>query len=331
MSCILTDLQTFEDDYLLKNGDIPDEVALAAAPVHLKKEIIELYSVMNILTGGEPDAYNAGTTYRICQYVRHDGLNYKSRIADNIGNTPFPGDVTNWELVTISAAGAGGGEIFYETYTATAAQTVFTTPFNMNGEPMIFVGGILWEDTRYVKDNNTQVTLDAVDEGEIVVITSGISIDTAVVIAKNEFTTTAGQTVFTCTFDLAEPSAFVNGSLQQPDTFSFNGTDLTFNEGITENTHVLISNGGIIGSDVYNITEVDTLLDDKTDKVYSHGSVGSVAFLQDTVSAHIAGDDASSNLVYSDANNKVGTSVTGTWRCLGESDIGIATIYLRIL
>jgi len=112
-TCFSNDLQYFKDNYLLKNGDIPDEIALALAPVQLKTDVIEIYENINILTGGIPNAWVSGYNYRICEYVSYNGLNYKAIIAHTSAtgvNEPFPTDTVNWQLVDVTAAGSGNSE-----------------------------------------------------------------------------------------------------------------------------------------------------------------------------------------------------------------------------
>jgi len=116
MNCT-TDLQTFKDDYLLRNGDIPDEVALAKAPVKLKEELIEVTSVVDILTGGVPTAWAEDVEYDVCIYVSYNGVNYKSLQAHTSTSDNYPQENSDyWELVEISAAGGGGNseDIIYQ-------------------------------------------------------------------------------------------------------------------------------------------------------------------------------------------------------------------------
>jgi len=90
----------------MKNGDIPDEVALNKGQIQLKKEVIELSEQVNLLVGGSPTAWVDATSYLLCDFVSYLGNNYNARIdhtSDLATNAPFITDTVTWELVTTTS------------------------------------------------------------------------------------------------------------------------------------------------------------------------------------------------------------------------------------
>jgi hypothetical protein len=216
-------------------------------------EYDQLSDGTNTLLFGHPYEYNG-------EFFIYSGVSGSVEIDSNsFTDTNIflktPEDGLPWEVVTIEAAGGGGGgNIDYDTYTSTLNQTTFTTSFNLNEVPMVFIEGLLLDTTQYTKVDNVTVELNTpLPAGETVVIVSSVAYETSKIIPKQSFYASEGQTVFITEFPLTEPSVFIDGSLQRPSEYSYNGDELTLNVGVPEQTHVLISSSGVIGS-ATNIT-----------------------------------------------------------------------------
>jgi hypothetical protein len=136
---------------------------------------------------------------------------------------------------------------------------------------MIFIEGILLDSSRYTKINNTEIVLnDGLAENEHVVITCGVTYDSSAIVSKQNFVSTAGQTVFTCNYILKSPSVFVDGLLIDQVLYIYHDNILTFSTGLSVGKKVVIANGNILGSDVYSTQNVDDLLDLKCDILDSY-------------------------------------------------------------
>jgi hypothetical protein len=254
-------LEEFFNNYRIKNQQQPNETVLNRGIMRLKRETRELKSLLDILVGNEVEAWDINRIYEKDEYVSYSDLVYKSRIDTNLQHTPFREDTTNWEIITINGIGGNGAKIDYKQYTSTPGQTHFVTPFNMETDPMIFVEGILLDSARFTKTSNIDVILnDALMENETVIITSGTSYASDLVLAKDSFVATAGQQNFVCSFEIKSPSVFVDGVLIDQSLYTWANQTLHFITGLTVGKKVTVGNGNIIGSELYTKSAIDTLL-----------------------------------------------------------------------
>jgi len=257
-------LEEFFDNYRIKNQQQPNETVLNRGIMRLKRETRELKSLFDILIGNEVEAWDNNRIYEKDEYISNNGLIYKSRININHNHTPFREDVNNWEIVTINNLMNNGAKIDYKQYISTPGQTHFTTPFNMESDPMIFVEGILLDSTKFTKVNNIDIILnDALLENETVVITSGVNYSSNLIISKDSFVATSGQKDFQCNFNIKSPSVFVDGILLDKSLYTWVNEILTFNTGLANGKKVTIGNGNILGSELYTKSNIDTLLSEK--------------------------------------------------------------------
>ncbi len=97
-------LQDFFDNYRIKNGLQPNETVMNRSNMRLKREIRELKSLTDILRHESLPTFIATYSYEVDEYVSHGGLNFRSRVNYNEGNTPFNGDTVNWELIQVSTS-----------------------------------------------------------------------------------------------------------------------------------------------------------------------------------------------------------------------------------
>lgn len=102
---MFTTLDEFENDYTIKNGDIPSEVTLNKGVMRLKREIRELKSIIDILVGNSLEPWSSSKFYEVDEYVSYNGKNYKSSVN---GNTNIePGTSSEWVLVELSSVVKG--------------------------------------------------------------------------------------------------------------------------------------------------------------------------------------------------------------------------------
>jgi hypothetical protein len=263
-------LEEFFNNYRIKNQQQPNETILNRGIMRLKRETRELKSVLDILLGNELEMWDTYRIYEKDEYVKHGNLIYKSKTDTNLQHTPFREDTVYWDIVTISEL-SSKTKIQSEEFISTIGQTHFITSFNIDNEPMIFIEGILLDSSRYTKINNTEIVLnDGLAENEHVVITCGVTYDSSAIVSKQNFVSTAGQTVFTCNYILKSPSVFVDGLLIDQVLYIYHDNILTFSTGLSVGKKVVIANGNILGSDVYSTQNVDDLLDLKCDILDSY-------------------------------------------------------------
>jgi hypothetical protein len=258
-------LEDFFDNYRIKNQQQPNETVLNRGLMRLKRETRELKSLIDILVGNQVTAWSSSKIYEIDEYVSYNDLVYKSRVDRNFNNEPFSADTTNWQLFTINSGGATGGTVIkYKTFTATANQTNFVVPFNIDSTPMVFVDGALLESTRYTVISNVEVALTLPSAaGDSVTIISGVTYDSSLVISKQRFVATAGQYLFTTQFALKAPSVFINGQLIDETLYTWSANSIDLTNPCTSGQIVYIANGSVLGSEIYTTADIDTLLSTK--------------------------------------------------------------------
>lgn len=255
-------LEDFFNNYRIKNQQQPNETVLNRGLMRLKRETRELKSILDILLNGDFDTWDSNRVYEKDEYVKYNDLIYKSRIYTNYNHTPFREDSTNWEIITLESLGTEGkGKFLSKEFTATEGQTVFVLPFNMDGTPMVYVEGILLDSDKYIKTDNITITLSMpANAGEKVIISSGVTYETSLVLPRQSFTST-GQTNFECSFNLKSPSVFIDGILQNESTYTWANQTLIMNSSVSSGKIVVVANGNILGDEIYNIPQIDDLLD----------------------------------------------------------------------
>lgn len=260
-------LEDFFENYRIKNQQQPNETVLNRGLMRLKRETRELKSIIDILIGNSLIEWNASKIYEQDEYVAYNGLVYKSRVDRNFNNEPFSSDANNWELTTLSAGGANGGAVIkYEMYTATAGQTNFVTPFNLDSTPTVFIDGILIDPSRYTVITNTEIQLNVGTQAdEVVIIICGVTYDTSLVIAKERFVSTLNQYIFDTSFIIKSPSVFIDGLLLDETAYSWSSTSIELETPLAADKIVVIANGSVLGSEIYTTADIDTLLSNKTD------------------------------------------------------------------
>ena len=106
---MFTTLESFYQDYRIKNNEVPNEITLNRGVMRLKREIRELKSILDILTGKALEPWNSSKYYEADEYVLWNKNNYRSRVNGNHGLEP--GISSDWELVTLETIGNTDSEI----------------------------------------------------------------------------------------------------------------------------------------------------------------------------------------------------------------------------
>jgi hypothetical protein len=310
-------LEEFFENYRIQNQQQPNETVLNKGLMRLKREVRELKSLVDILTGGNVPVWNENKIYEIDEYVSYNDLVYKSRIDRNFSKIPVSSDLENWELITLEGSSSGGGTVLkYKTFVSENGQTNFVTPFNLDSTPMVFIDGILVESERYSVISNTEISLiNETLENEIITIIAGVTYDTSLVLAKERFVSVEGQYLFDTSFQIKNPSVFVDGILLDETEYVWSGVAIDLNDPLVAGKKVVVANGSVIGSSIYSDEEVNALLEPKRDKIDSYDKSEVDSLLEPKATNEYVDSEVQA---VSDAKADLGTSL---------SDYGIEDAY----
>lgn len=253
-------LETFYNDYRIKNDMFPNETVLNRPSMRLKREIRELKSLSDIVTGTKLEEYSPYKVYEIDEYVEDHGLIYKSLADTNYG---FPTSDTNWwQQVNIRSVNDASNGFTYCELVADGKSNVFVPTFKILGVPAVFRNGVLLktDDFEYTTDDVTLKTTP--DKNDIITITSAFAYETGTVFPKTEIVSEQDQYEFTVDFQLVQPSVFVNGVLLPTTEYTYGRNNVDLNTPLKEGDIVTIANGSTSGLSIYTKTEIDNILTD---------------------------------------------------------------------
>lgn len=97
-------LKEFFDNFRIRNGDKPNETVFNRPLFRLKREIRELKSVLDILTGVPIETWSTVKFYERDEYVSYNGRFYRSAIDGNVGNRPDQSDKWVHEQISVSGS-----------------------------------------------------------------------------------------------------------------------------------------------------------------------------------------------------------------------------------
>ena len=254
---MFTTLDQFFNDYCVKNNQQPNETVLNRSALRLKRELRELKSKQDVSFGNDIEEWNANKLYEIDEYVQYNGLVYKSNVDQNYSVRPSS-ENGNWELSDIPVIQKSNQTFKTVSYVATNQQREFYTNFRLDSDPCVFKNGILVHSTDFTYTTNKVILNSPVNTGTRVTIIQGISYDTAELLPKRQLVSNANQYNFDVPFTLSNPVVFVNGILQNEDTYNYQKQQIQFYEPRKQGDVVTICNGAQVGIDVYNKKEVDT-------------------------------------------------------------------------
>ena len=118
----------------------------------------------------------------------------------------------------------------YNSFTATAGQTTFITPYNV-GYVGVYINGVLLAPPDYQATNGSTILISTpASAGDSVVIIAYNTPGSSAPYVNTNYTATAGQTTFTQTYNPSALLVFLNGVLMNPSDYTaFNGTTIVLN------------------------------------------------------------------------------------------------------
>lgn len=216
----------FKNSYLVSDGDVGNEINLNKSPEQLKIELDQVSNIVDILIGNTITPWITGFTYKIDDYVSHNGSNWRAKRANN-SVTPVVG--LDWELVLITAAGSGGGssvDTRKEEFIAIEDQVNFTCMGDLTNSA-VYIDGVLLQSNQYEVNSNVITLNDPCQAGDNVTIFY-TAISPTELIKHERFVATNGQTVITTSGALVTPGVYINGVLQDSSTYTAVNHTLTF-------------------------------------------------------------------------------------------------------
>lgn len=258
---MFTTLDQFFNDYCVKNNQQPNETVLNRSALRLKRELRELKSKQDVSFGIDIEEWNANKLYEIDEYVQYNGLVYKSNVDQNYSIKPTSTN-GNWVLSDIPVIQKSNQTFKTVSYIANDQQREFYTNYRLDNAPCVFKNGILVHSTDFTYTTNKVILNSPVNQGTRVTIILGISYSTAELLPKRQLVATEDQYNFDVPFTLSSPVVFVDGILQNEDSYNYQKQQVQFYEPIKKDSVVTICNGAQVGIDVYNKSEVDNKFND---------------------------------------------------------------------
>lgn len=254
-----TSLDNFYSEYGIRNGQAPNETVLNRGLLRLKREIREIYSVLQIIQGKPIEEWNPDKIFELDEYVQYKGAIYKSILDTNYSMFP-DGAEGAWEAVSFDTLKHSNFAFEHNYITATEGQTVFNVTFRISALPMVFVNGILISPDNYTWDSKSVTLKSAVALGRIVTVITGLAYESERICARRQIIATDDQYEFTVPFDLSTPSVFVNGILIGEDEYTYTKTSVTLDVPAQLGDVIVICNGALTGIETYTQDEVEELL-----------------------------------------------------------------------
>ena len=254
-----TTLNNFYSEYGIRNGQAPNETVLNRGLLRLKREIREIYSILQIIQGKPIEEWNPDKIFELDEYVQYKGAIYKSILDTNYSMYP-DGSEGAWEAVSFDTLKHSNVAFEHNYITATEGQRKFNVTFRIDALPMVFVNGILISPDNYTWDSKSVTLKSAVALGRVVTVVTGIAYESERICARRQMIASAEQYTFTVPFDLVTPSVFVNGVLISEDEYTYTKTSVTLNVPAQSGDVIVICNGALSGVETYTQAEVEELL-----------------------------------------------------------------------
>ena len=254
-----TTLDNFYSEYGIRNGQAPNETVLNRGLLRLKREIREIYSILQIIQGNAIETWNQDKIYELDEYVQYKDVVYKSLLDTNYSMFP-DGSSGAWQVVSFDTIQHSNQTFEYNYITATEGQKKFNVNFRINSLPIVFVNGLLVTPSTYTWDASSVTLKSPVALGRVVTIISGIAYESEKLCAKRQYISGAEQYTFNVPFDLTSPSVFINGALIGESEYTYSRSAVTLSVPTKAGDVVVICNGALSGLEVYTQTEIDKLL-----------------------------------------------------------------------
>lgn len=254
-----TTLNNFYSEYGIRNGQAPNETVLNRGLLRLKREIREIYSILQIIQGKPIEEWNPDKIFELDEYVQYNGAIYKSVLDTNYSMYP-DGSEGAWEAVSFDTLKHSNVAFEHNYITATEGQRKFNVTFRIDALPMVFVNGILISPDNYTWDSKSVTLKSAVALGRVVTVVTGIAYESERICARRQMIASAEQYTFTVPFDLVTPSVFVNGVLISEEEYTYTKTSVTLNVPAQSGDVIVICNGALSGVETFTQGEVEELL-----------------------------------------------------------------------
>ena len=254
-----TTLNNFYSEYGIRNGQAPNETVLNRGLLRLKREIREIYSILQIIQGKPIEELNPDKIFELDEYVQYNGAIYKSILDTNYSMYP-DGSEGAWEAVSFDTLRHSNVAFEHNYITATEGQRKFNVTFRIDALPMVFVNGILISPDNYTWDSKSVTLKSAVALGRVVTVVTGIAYESERICARRQMIASAEQYTFTVPFDLVTPSVFVNGVLISENEYTYTKTSVTLNVPAQSGDVIVICNGALSGVETFTQGEVEELL-----------------------------------------------------------------------
>ena len=254
-----TTLNNFYSEYGIRNGQAPNETVLNRGLLRLKREIREIYSILQIIQGKPIEEWNPDKIFELDEYVQYNGAIYKSILDTNYSMYP-DGSEGAWEAVSFDTLRHSNVAFEHNYITATEGQRKFNVTFRIDALPMVFVNGILISPDNYTWDSKSVTLKSAVALGRVVTVVTGIAYESERICARRQMIASAEQYTFTIPFDLVTPSVFVNGVLISENEYTYTKTSVTLNVPAQSGDVIVICNGALSGVETFTQGEVEELL-----------------------------------------------------------------------
>ena len=254
-----TTLNNFYSEYGIRNGQAPNETVLNRGLLRLKREIREIYSILQIIQGKPIEEWNPDKIFELDEYVQYNGAIYKSILDTNYSMYP-DGSEGAWEAVSFDTLRHSNVAFEHNYITATEGQRKFNVTFRIDALPMVFVNGILISPDNYTWDSKSVTLKSAVALGRVVTVVTGIAYESERICARRQMIASAEQYTFTVPFDLVTPSVFVNGVLISENEYTYTKTSVTLKVPAQSGDVIVICNGALSGVETFTQGEVEELL-----------------------------------------------------------------------
>lgn len=249
-------LEQFYQNYRIKNEQQPNETTLNRPSMRLKREVRELKSVLDIITGTEIEEWTAARFYEKDEYVQYRGLPYISLSDDNIDKDPLDHE-DYWKLVDLPVIEHPKYLNAVDEFSTNGTDYIFEVSHSLVSEPLVFIDGILQSSDNFTYSSRYVTFNDAPSSGHKLTILYGYQYINSFELPKREFTASQDQVIFHVPFTLNNPCVFVNGVLMPKNLYQFSANLIEMNFYLNEGDIVTISNGVTMGYETYSKDEMD--------------------------------------------------------------------------
>lgn len=270
---MFTSFDTFFNNYRIKNNTAPNETVLNSGLLRLKREIRELKSLIDLITGNEIETYNPEKPYELDEYVKYRGYCYRSLIDVNISNNPENSQFwKKFDLPSLKELQLKDS-FHYLHFKAEQGQTQIELPVtDPVGTPCVFVEGILADRTEYYIEGSFINFYKPLTGTETISVLYTMAFESGYVLPSAEITADNNQYIFKTDFDTYYASVFKNGLLLSPSEYEIQKNQISLEVPCKYGDKVKIVAGTLAGvQDLVSDSKLKKVLEDyyKKSEVYS--------------------------------------------------------------